>query len=152
MDTREHVKFLGVEISGDGTRGAVYDSAEGLSGGQAQKLSSFCLAAALRYQLTGVGLPAAQARTATVDSDGEVYPKFGTIILDEAFDRADTDFTRAAMDAFRRFGFHMILATPEKLLQTVQDHIGGLVMVDSPDRRHSVTSQLAIEEAGDENA
>lgn len=152
LDTREHVKFLGVEISGDGTRGAVYDSAEGLSGGQAQKLSSFCLAAALRYQLTGVGLPAAQARTATVDSDGEVYPKFGTIILDEAFDRADTDFTRAAMDAFRRFGFHMILATPEKLLQTVQDHIGGLVMVDSPDRRHSVTSQLAIEEAGDENA
>ena len=39
LDTREHVKFLGVEYSPDGVRGAVYDSAEGLSGGQAQKLS-----------------------------------------------------------------------------------------------------------------
>lgn len=152
LDTREHVKFLGVETAADGTRGAVYDSAEGLSGGQAQKLSSFCLAAALRYQLTGAGLPAAQARASTVDVDGKVYPKFSTIILDEAFDRADSEFTRAAMDAFRQFGFHMILATPEKLLQTVQDYIGGLVMVDSPDRRHSVTSQLTIEEAARESS
>ena len=87
-----------------------------------------------------------------MDVDGKVYPKFSTIVLDEAFDRADSEFTRAAMDAFRQFGFHMILATPEKLLQTVQDYIGGLVMVDSPDRRHSVTSQLTIEEAGGETA
>ncbi|MBL3960778.1 hypothetical protein FH728_24850, partial [Bacteroides thetaiotaomicron] len=50
LDTRMHVSFLGVEISEDGNRGAVYDSSQGLSGGQAQKLVFFCLAAALRYQ------------------------------------------------------------------------------------------------------
>ena len=49
------------------------------------------------------------------------------------------------MDAFRQFGFHMILATPEKLLQTVQDYIGGVLMVQCEDRKHSRTSQLLIE-------
>lgn len=145
LDTRLHVKFLGVEISSDGTKGAVYDSAEGLSGGQAQKLSSFCLAAALRYQLTGQGSSPAQMKAATVEHNDTVYPMYGTIILDEAFDRADSQFTRAAMDAFRQFGFHMILATPEKLLQTVQDYIGGVLMVQCEDRKHSRTSQLLIE-------
>ena len=152
LDTREHVKFLGVEYSHDGVRGAVYDSAEGLSGGQAQKLSSFCLAAALRYRLTGMGAPVTQARNSQLQLNGEVYPHFGTIVLDEAFDRADTDFTRAAMEAFQRFGFHMILATPEKLLQTVQDYIGGVLMVECPDRKRSRTSTLTIEEVADENS
>ncbi|MEX3505270.1 ATP-binding protein [Corynebacterium sp. LK2510] len=152
LDTREHVKFLGVEYGQDGVRGAVYDSAEGLSGGQAQKLSSFCLAAALRYRLTGMGATPSQARNSVIQIDGEIYPRFGTIILDEAFDRADTDFTRAAMEAFRSFGFHMILATPEKLLQTVQDYIGGVLMVECPDRKRSRTSLLTIEESTDEDA
>ena len=72
-------------------------------------------------------------------------------MLDEAFDRADTEFTRAAMGAFRQFGFHMILATPEKLLQTVQDYIGGVLMVECPDRKRSRTSSLTIEEDPNEN-
>ncbi|STC69777.1 ATP-binding protein [Corynebacterium pilosum] len=147
LDTRKHVKFLGVEITPDDTRGAVYDSAEGLSGGQAQKLSSFCLAAALRYRLTGMGATVAQAKRATVVRDGVTYPKFGTVILDEAFDRADAEFTRAAMEAFHRFGFHMILATPLKLLQTVEDYIGGILMVACPDRKHSRIAELSFEEA-----
>ena len=151
LDTRQHVKFLGVEYSKDGARGAVYDSSEGLSGGQAQKLSSFCLAAALRYRLTGMGLPAAQEKKSIVRVGEDIYPRFGTIVLDEAFDRADTEFTRAAMEAFRRFGFHMILATPEKLLQTVQDYIGGVLMVECPDRKRSRTSSLTIEEVQDED-
>lgn len=152
LDTREHVKFLGVEVTADGTRGAVYDSSEGLSGGQAQKLSSFCLAAALRYRLSGLGLASAsQAKNSTVSWNGEDVPKYGSIIVDEAFDRADAEFTRAAMDAFTQFGFHMILATPEKLLQTVEDYIGGVLLVECPDRRLSTTSALTIEEAQREN-
>lgn len=152
LDTREHVKFLGVEITPDGERGAVYDSAEGLSGGQAQKLSAFCLAAALRYRLTAMGSTAAQVTRSTVMHNGATYPKFGTVILDEAFDRADAEFTRAAMDAFLRFGFHMILATPLKLLQTLEDYIGGILMVTCPDRQHSQTAALTFEEAKDETA
>ena len=54
------------------------------------------------------------------------------------------------MEAFNKFGFHMILATPEKLLQTVQDYIGGVLMVNSPDRKYAHTSSLAFEEDADE--
>lgn len=147
LDTRFHVAFYGVEVDAAGNRGAVYDSAEGLSGGQAQKLSSFCLAAALRFRLTGMGESASKARKSRVEVDGKVYPRYGTIILDEAFDRADADFTRTSMEVFDQFGFHMILATPEKLLQPVEDYIGGVLMVECKDRRTSTTSSLTIEEA-----
>lgn len=147
LDTRWHVAFYGVEVDADGNRGAVYDSAEGLSGGQAQKLSSFCLAAALRFRLTGMGEPPAKARKSRVVIGEDVYPHYGTIILDEAFDRADAEFTRTSMEVFDRFGFHMILATPEKLLQPVEDYIGGVLMVECRDRKHSQTAALTIEEA-----
>ncbi|MCI6207292.1 MAG: ATP-binding protein [Corynebacterium glucuronolyticum] len=147
LDTRWHVAFYGVEVDANGNRGAVYESAEGLSGGQAQKLSSFCLAAALRFRLTGMGESATKAKNSRVLIGDEVYPHYGTIILDEAFDRADAEFTRTSMEVFDRFGFHMVLATPEKLLQPVEDYIGGVLMVECPDRKHSRTSSLTIEEA-----
>lgn len=147
IDTRQHVRFQGVEIKHDGTRGHVYESSRGLSGGQAQKLSSFCLAAALKYRLCGMGLSEILSRNSVIRHEGSTYPKFGTIILDEAFDRADATFTRAALDAFTEFGFHMIMATPEKLLQTVQSYIGGVLLVECPDRKYSLCSQLTIEEA-----
>ncbi|QGU07192.1 Chromosome partition protein Smc [Corynebacterium occultum] len=147
IDTRRHVRFHGVEIKHDGTRGHVYESSRGLSGGQAQKLSSFCLAAALKYRLCGMGMSEIRSRNAMIQHEGSTYSKFGTIILDEAFDRADATFTRAALDAFTEFGFHMIMATPEKLLQTVQSYIGGVLLVECPDRKYSLCSQLTIEEA-----
>ena len=114
LDTRRHVGFIGVEIDAEGTATNYHDSSSGLSGGQAQKLVFFCLAAALRFQL------------ADVDAD---VPRYGTVVLDEAFDRADPEYTRRAMDVFTDFGFHMVLATPLKLLQTLESYIGGLVVV-----------------------
>src|SRR5699024_12581875 len=59
LDTRLHVGFIGVEIDPDGAEANHHDSSSGLSGGQAQKLVFFCLAAALRYQLAdrGADLP-----------------------------------------------------------------------------------------------
>ena len=136
-----------VEHNADGTRGAVYDSAQGLSGGQAQKLVFFCLAAALRYQLTGAGLSTSRAKNCTIEHDGKQFSRFGTVILDEAFDRADSQFTRRGMDVFNEFGFHMVLATPEKMLQTIQDYIGGAAVVQCFDRKHSTLALLEIEDA-----
>ncbi|MDN5910685.1 MAG: AAA family ATPase, partial [Brevibacterium sp.] len=75
LDTRLHVSFLAEEIDDHGRAHATYDSGAAMSGGQQQKLVIFCLAAALRYQLA--------------DPD-EAISKYGTIILDEAFDKADT--------------------------------------------------------------
>ncbi|WP_243076296.1 ATP-binding protein [Microbacterium sp. SS28] len=122
LDTRLHVSFLAREKNASGRVMRVYDSAEGLSGGQRQKLVIFCLAAALRYQLT---------------EEEDDLPRFGSIVLDEAFDKADSRYTRNAMDVFGEFGFHMILATPQKLLQTLEPYVGAITSVSNPDRNAS---------------
>ncbi|WP_347956953.1 ATP-binding protein [Gordonia aichiensis] len=122
LDTRLHVKFIGVEFDADGAAANYHDSSAGLSGGQAQKLVFFCLAAALRYQLA---------------PDGSGVTRYGTVILDEAFDRADAAFTRRALDVFTQFGFHLVLATPLKLLQTLEDYIGGTATIAIRDSRES---------------
>ena len=119
LDTRRHVRFIGVEVDADGSAINAYVDSASLSGGQAQKLVFFCLAAALRFQL------------AEVD---EEYPRYATVILDEAFDRADPEFTRTAMDVFTSFGFHMVLATPLKLIQTLSAYVGGVVVVGYTER------------------
>lgn len=137
LDTRQHVAFLGVEKNPDGSSGAVYDSSQGLSGGQAQKLVFFCLAAALRYQLSGAGLGGSKSKACTTQ-DG--FSKFGTVILDEAFDRADAAFTRKAMDVFTEFGFHMVLATPEKMIQTIDRYVDSTVIISCADRQHSTVT------------
>lgn len=135
LDTRRHVRFTGVEVNESGMVLDVHDSSAGLSGGQRQKLVVFCLAASLRYQLTS--------------GDGD-EPVYGSVILDEAFDKADTEFTRTAMDVFRAFGFHMILATPLKLLQTLEDYVGGVGLAtcrDFRDSRVDVVVLAPVEEA-----
>lgn len=132
LDTRQHVSFLAREKSTTGRVGRVYDSSEGLSGGQRQKLVVFCLAAALRYQLT--------------DEDGEV-PRFGSIILDEAFSNADSSYTRRAMDVFRAFGFHMVLATPQKLLQTLEAYVGAVTSVSNPTRNATRIANVVFDES-----
>lgn len=132
LDTRRHVGFVGIEIDADGAATNYHDSSSGLSGGQAQKLVFFCLAAALRFQL------------ADIDAD---VPGYGTVVLDEAFDRADPEYTRRAMDVFTDFGFHMVLATPLKLLQTLEPYIGGLVVVGNDDGSRSRIERVAWDEA-----
>ena len=131
LDTREHVVFVGVEQDPDGVETNRHDSGAALSGGQRQKLVIFCLAAALRYQLT--------------DADEFVAP-YGTIVLDEAFDKADSEFTRMAMDVFTEFGFHMVLATPLKLLQTLERYVGGLSLVSCQDHKDSRAATLSFDE------
>ncbi len=129
LDTRRHVTFTGLEVDADNVTLNVHDSAAGLSGGQRQKLVVFCLAAALRYQLAGA--------EATV-------PSYGTVVLDEAFDKADVRFTRMALDIFAEFGFHMVLATPLKLLQTLEDYIAGIAVVTCTDFKQSSAAQMDL--------
>ena len=136
LDTRKHVSFLAKEFDSEGNVQDVHASDVGLSGGQKQKLVIFCLAAALRYQLA--------------DEDQKI-PSYGTIILDEAFDKADHRFTSTAMDIFDAFGFHMVLATPLKLLQTLEQHIGAVASVSCLDSKHSSFQMVSIEEAEEED-
>ncbi|GFZ87813.1 ATP-binding protein [Nesterenkonia alkaliphila] len=131
LDTRRHVKFLGLEQDSHGEVLDYYDSGRGRSGGQKQKLVVFCLAAALRYQLT---------------RETEDLPSYGSIVMDEAFDKADARFTRMALDIFAEFGFHMILATPLKMLQVLENYVGGIALVTSPDGQHSYASPVAFDD------
>lgn len=128
LDVRQHVEFIAIELDKDGLQVEVYKSGAGKSGGQRQKLASTCLAAALRYQLAG---------------EERSWPKFCTVFLDEAFDKADADFTTMAMNIFKTFGFQMVVATPLKSVMTLEPFIGGAGFVQIRDRK--VSSVLSIE-------
>ncbi|MBA4176390.1 MAG: ATP-binding protein [Leptothrix sp. (in: Bacteria)] len=123
LDVRQHVEFMAREMDDEtGAEIEVYRSGAGKSGGQRQKLTSTCLAAALRYQLGG---------------RDRARPAFATVVLDEAFDKADAEFTRTAMNIFTTFGFQMIVATPLKSVMTLEPFIGGACYVHNTDRRSS---------------
>ncbi|CAD7731578.1 hypothetical protein LMG31886_43990 [Xanthomonas hydrangeae] len=123
LDVRLHVEFIGVELDAQ-TRAQVeiYRSGAGKSGGQRQKLATTCLAAALRYQLGG--------------EDGEL-PRYCAVVLDEAFDKADNEFTALAMNIFENFGFQMVVATPLKSVMTLEPFIGGACFVEISGRHNS---------------
>ena len=122
LDVRQHVEFVARELDEDGIEVEVYRSGAGKSGGQRQKLAATCLAAALRYQLGG---------------QDRALPSYSTVVLDEAFDKADAEFTAMAMNIFKTFGFQMIVATPLKSVMTLEPFIGGACFVHIKDRKKS---------------
>jgi uncharacterized protein YPO0396 len=128
LDVRQHVEFIGLEIDEDGVVIEIYRSGAGKSGGQRQKLATTCLAAALRYQLGG---------------NEHGIPMYAPVVLDEAFDKADNEFTALSMNIFNNFGFQMIVATPLRSVMTLEPFISGACFVDISDRR--VSSVLHIE-------
>ncbi len=128
LDVRQHMEFIGRETDESGAEVEVYRSGSGKSGGQRQKLATTCLAAALRYQLGG--------------NEHDV-PMYAPVVLDEAFDKADNEFTTLAMNIFKNFGFQMIVATPLKSVMTLEPFIGGACFIDIRDR--CVSSVLMIE-------
>lgn len=122
LDVRLHVEFIGKEYDANGVEQEVHESGAGKSGGQRQKLATTVLAAALRYQLGGTE---------------HGVPSYAPVVLDEAFDKADNEFTALAMNIFANFGFQMIVATPLKSVMTLEPFIGGACFVDIRDRRAS---------------
>ena len=128
LDVRQHMEFIGRETDESGVEVEVYRSGSGKSGGQRQKLATTCLAAALRYQLGG---------------NEHGVPMYAPVVLDEAFDKADNEFTTLAMNIFSNFGFQMIVATPLKSVMTLEPFIGGACFIDISDRR--VSGVLMIE-------
>lgn len=131
LDVRQHVEFIGRELDHEGREVEIYRSGAGKSGGQRQKLATTCLAAALRYQLGG--------------NDHQV-PMYAPVVLDEAFDKADNEFTALAMNIFANFGFQMIVATPLKSVMTLEPFIGGACFVDISDRRRSGVLMIEYDE------
>lgn len=131
LDVRQHADFIGREFDKDGSEVEIYRGGSGKSGGQRQKLATTCLAAALRYQLAG---------------DADEPPVYAPVVLDEAFDKADNEFTAQAMKIFDEFGFQMIVATPMRSVMTLERFIGGACVVDIKDRKHSAVLMIEYDE------
>jgi uncharacterized protein YPO0396 len=129
LDTRLHVEFVARELDESGEVLDIYRGSDGRSGGQRQRLVTFCLAAALRYQLTD-------------RADGA--PPYGTVVLDEAFDKTDIHFTRAGLEVFRAFGFQLLLATPLKMLQTIEEYVGGAAVVSKSALNRSTVAAISF--------
>jgi uncharacterized protein YPO0396 len=66
------------------------------SGGEQEKLMAFCLAGALSFNL---------ASTESADN----RPAFAQLMLDEAVSKSDPQFAQQALQAFRKFGFQLVI-------------------------------------------
>lgn len=130
LDTRQHVHFQARVVGEAGEQLDVFTGSGGRSGGERQKLVTFCLAAALRFQLA---------------PSGQTEPTYALVVIDEAFDKADHTFTQAGLEVFKKFGFQLLLATPMKMLQTIDDYVGGVVMVTNDSGRRSQVQELPFE-------
>src|SRR5699024_775264 len=111
LDVRRHVHFHAEEVDVEGTVVHAHESGGPLSGGQNERLATFCLAAALRYQLAGTG---------------QEVPRYAPIIIDEACSNGAGKLSPAAMEACRPVGFAVVLANPGKNAQALALFIGGV--------------------------
>lgn len=133
LDVRKHVEFLAEERDRRTDREIeTYSGGGGRSGGQRQKLTATCLAAALRYKLGG--------------SDGGP-PTYSAVVLDEAFAKTDSDFTATCMRIFTELGFQMIVATPLKSVMTLEEFVGGATYVTIEDRKRSALLTIEYDKA-----
>ncbi|MGK2882408.1 MAG: ATP-binding protein [Mycobacterium sp.] len=86
------------------------------SGGEQEKLMAFCLAGALSFNL---------ASPDSVDNK----PVFAQLMLDEAFSKSDPQFAQQALQAFRKFGFQLVIVATVQNATTIQPYIDSVVMV-----------------------
>jgi uncharacterized protein YPO0396 len=78
-----------------------------------------------------------------------MWPSYSTVVMDEAFDRADNDFTAMVMNIFKNFGFQVVAATPVKNVMALEPFIGGGSFVSIRDRKFSeVLAITYIDETG----
>ncbi|MBI3215032.1 MAG: AAA family ATPase [Mycobacterium sp.] len=86
------------------------------SGGEQEKLMAFCLAGALSFNL---------ASPESTDNK----PVFAQLMLDEAFSKSDPQFAQQALQAFRKFGFQLVIVATVQNATTIQPYIDSVVMV-----------------------
>ncbi len=86
------------------------------SGGEQEKLMAFCLAGALSFNLAS-------------PESGDNTPVFAQLMLDEAFSKSDPQFASQALEAFRKFGFQLVIVATVQNATTIQPYIDGVVMV-----------------------
>ncbi|RZT85766.1 uncharacterized protein YPO0396 [Pseudonocardia sediminis] len=114
FDAREHVEFRAIEARLDGVK-VVHDGVSGMSGGEGQELIAFILGAALRFRL-GEG------------RDGP--PSYASVILDEGFVKADSDYTGRALAALQALGFQLIVGAPREKATAFEDYVESVAYIN----------------------
>ena len=117
LDVRNRFTFDCAEWdvdSGDLIR--THSNAGDNSGGEQEKLMAFCLAGALSFNLAN-----------PESSDNK--PVFAQLMLDEAFSKSDPQFAQQALQAFRKFGFQLVIVATVQNATTIQPYIDSVVMV-----------------------
>lgn len=134
LDRRRHVKVTAkvawpAEL---GRKDSCYDSLAGKSGGEVQELVAFLSASALLYKL---------------GAEAGRKPVFAPVMLDEGFGKADSKFTARAVEAWKSFGFQLLVVTSQNNFQSVADAGASACayMTKGPDGVSRV-SQLVLEE------
>ncbi|MCV7178964.1 ATP-binding protein [Mycolicibacterium sphagni] len=95
------------------------------SGGEQEKLMAFCLAGALSFNLAS---PAQSEFSATAEN-ADNKPVFAQLMLDEAFSKSDPQFAQQALQAFRKFGFQLVIVATVQNATTIQPYIDSVIMV-----------------------
>lgn len=122
LDVRRHVKITAVASDQNGTPQTTYDAIGHLSGGETQELVAFIVGAALRYQL---------------GNDEESQSMFAPVWLDEAFIKADSEFTSRAINAWLGFGFQLIIAAPNEKMAGLEPLMTQITAITKSSRGHS---------------
>ena len=135
FDAREHVTFRAIETPESG-KPIVHEGVSGMSGGEGQELIAFILGAALRYRL-GEG--------------HQAPPTYGSVVLDEGFVKADSDYTGRALRALQELGFQLIIGAPREKATAFEDFVDLVAYIstdpENPDgvRIYSMTIQEALQ-------
>jgi len=89
-----------------------------LSGGEGQRFTSFIMGAALAYQL---------------GFETQGFSTYGTVMIDEAFIQANSEYAGAGINALQEFGFQLLLAAPEDKVDLAR-HLGSITdIIKHPD-------------------
>ncbi|MCE7009996.1 hypothetical protein LWC34_45400 [Kibdelosporangium philippinense] len=133
FDAREHVEFRAIETRIDGAE-ILHEGVSGMSGGEGQELIAFILGAALRYRL-GEG--------------SDAPPTYASLVLDEGFVKADSDYTGRALAALRALGFQLIVGAPREKATAFEDHVDTVAYINTDPNNHDGVRIFAmtIEEA-----
>lgn len=120
LDVRGHLfiqckEHRSVQGPRGGKKTEVYMHADtgSMSGGERQRFTAFIMAAALSYQL-GIA--------------EQGFTTYGTVMMDEAFVLASEEFAGAGIKALHEFGFQLLLAAPENVID-LSRHLGSVTEI-----------------------
>lgn len=114
LDINRRVRITAEEFASSDTRIGTIGNLAHFSGGESQELSAVIQVAALRYALG--------------DSE-RARPRFGVIMMDEAFIKADKQFTQRSMTTLQNLGFQTVVAGPQQSMTAVGDFVERFAFV-----------------------